>query len=104
MKKSWIVLVAALFGILILFVSCGGSEKPQYTEGQELTLSGTIKIIDNDGTFYVLVTDNNEFFEIPNIKDEYKEDGIPIKAVVIIKKLRTLTGLGPACEVKEYLE
>jgi hypothetical protein len=105
MKKNWIVLGMALFGMLILLVSCGGgSENPQYSEGQELTLTGKMKIIDNDGTFYVLVTDQNEFFELLNVSDEYKKDGVPINAVVNIKKLVTLTRLGPACEVKEYLE
>lgn len=104
MKKSWIVLVVALLGMLILMISCSDSEKTQYSEGQELTLSGTIKIVDNDGTYYVLVTDKNEFFEIPNIMDEYKKEGVPIKAVLKIKKPRTLTGLGPSCEVLEYLE
>jgi hypothetical protein len=104
MRKSWIVLVGALFGMLILMISCSDSEKPQYSEGQELTLSGKIKIVDNDGTYYVLVTDQNEFFEIPNIMDEYKVEGVPIKAVLKIKKPRTLTGLGPSCEVLEYLE
>jgi hypothetical protein len=104
MKKSWIVLLVALLGMLILMISCSDSEKTQYSEGQELTLSGTIKIVDNDGTYYVLVTDKNEFFEIPNIIDEYKEEGVPIKAVLKIKKPRTLTGLGPSCEVLEYLE
>jgi hypothetical protein len=105
MKKSWIVPVIVTFGMLILLGACGGdSEKPKYTEGQELTLSGKIKIIDNDGTFYVLVTENNEFFEIPNLDDKYKVEEAPIKAVLKINKLRTLTGLGPSCEVIEYLE
>jgi hypothetical protein len=104
MKKSRIALIAALFGVLMLMMSCGGSETPNYTEGQELNLIGTMKIIDNDGTFYVLVTDNKEFFEIIDIKDEYKKDGVPINANVKIKKLVTLTRLGPACEVIEYLE
>lgn len=104
MKKSWILLMILMVGMLFILGACGGSEKPKYTEGQELTVSGTMKIIDNDGTFYVLVTDQNEFFEIPNIKDEYKVKGAPIKAVIKIKKLVTLTGLGPSCEVLEYLE
>ena len=104
MKKNWIVLGMALCGMLILLVACGGSEKPQYTEGQELTLSGKMKIIDNDGVFYVLVTDQNEFFELLNVSDEYKKDGVPINAVVNIKKLVTLTRLGPACEIKEYIK
>ena len=105
MKKKWIVMGMAMFGMLIFMVSCGGgSEKPQYTEVQELTLTGKIKIIDNDGTYYVLETDQNEFFEILNLSDEYKKEGVPIKALVEIKKLVTLTRLGPACEIKEYLE
>jgi hypothetical protein len=105
MKKSLILLtIMVMFGMSLFLVSCGESNKPKYTEGQELTLTGKMKIIDNDGTFYVLVTDQNEFFEFPNIKDEYKIEGVPIKAVVKIKKVVTLTGLGPSCEVIEYLE
>ncbi len=105
MKKSWILFMTlVIFGMLFFLMSCGESDKPKYTEGQELTLSGKIKIIDNDGTFYVLVTDQNEFFEIPTLKDEYKVEGTPINAVLKINKVVTLTGLGPSCEVVEYLE
>jgi major membrane immunogen (membrane-anchored lipoprotein) len=104
MKKSLIVSMMVMFGILILLGACGDSDKPKYTEGQELTLSGKIKIVDNDGTFYVLVTDQNEFFEIPTIKDEYKIEGTPIKAKVKIIKLITISRLGPLSEVIEYLE
>jgi hypothetical protein len=104
MKKRWVFWGIALFGMLLFMSSCGGSEASKYTEGQELNLIGTMKIIDNDGTFYVLVTENNEFFEMIDIKDEYKKDGVPINANVKIKKLVTLTRLGPACEVIEYFE
>lgn len=104
MKKSWILSMIVMFGILILLGGCGGSDKPQYTEGQELTLSGKMKIVDNDGTFYVLVTDQGEFFEIPGVKDEYKVEGAPIKAKVKINKLITISRLGPLSEVIEYLE
>ena len=103
MLKKQITSVIILIGVLVLFGACG-PEAPKYTEGQELTLTGKIKIIDNDGTFYVLVTENNEFFEIPTIDDKYKVEGAPIKAVLKINKVRTLAGLGPACEVIEYIE
>ena len=104
MKKSGIFLMTALFGMLLVMVSCGGSEAPKYTEGQELTLSGKIKIVDNDGVAYVLVTDQGEFFELRNPPVEYQTEGTPIKAKVKIVKLITLTRVGPAVEVIEFIE
>ena len=104
MVKKRIGAVIILIAMVILVGACGSEEKPKYTEGQELTLSGKIKIVDNDGIYYVLVTDSNEFFEIPKLDDKYKVEEAPIKAKLKIKQLRTLTGLGPSCEVLEYLE
>ncbi len=103
MKKSGILLMTALFGMLLVMVSCGG-DKPTYTEGQELTLSGKIKVVENDGIAYALVTDQNEFFEIINPEEKYQTDGTPIKARVQIVKLVTLARVGPACKVIQYLE
>lgn len=104
MKNSRILLIIVLLGTMLLMVSCGGSDKPQYTEGQELTLTGKMKVIDNEGLFYVLVNENNEFFQLLNVEEQYKQDGVPIKAHVKIIRVITLAGVGPACTVLEYLE
>ncbi len=104
MKKSGVLLMTALFGMLLVMVSCGGSEAPKYTEGQELTLSGKMKVIDNDGEAYVLVTDQGEFFELRNPLEKYRTEGVPINAKVKIVKLITTARVGPSCEVIEYIE
>lgn len=95
-----------IFGLIIslVVVACGKSDKPSYTVGQELTLSGKMKIIDNDGEAYVLVTEKGEFFDVHGIKAEYRKEGVPIKAVVKITALTCLHNAGPVVEVKEYLQ
>ncbi|MFO7495668.1 MAG: hypothetical protein R6X05_08565 [Desulfobacterales bacterium] len=53
-KRRWKTRKFAI-GVLVFFlmggilISCGGSSTPQYTAGQDLTLTGKMKIIDAEG-------------------------------------------------------
>ena len=99
----YFICLLALIGFLASFAACEKSS-PEYTTGQELTLSGKIKIIDNDGEAYVLVNEKNEYFDVHGISEEYKKEGTPIKIVATIKDLHCLHGAGPSVTVKEYLK
>jgi hypothetical protein len=96
----WVVLFMA--GIL---VSCGGGEsKPTYKLGQEVTLTGTTKVIDNDGEAYVISTPSGEVFEMRDAKVEYQKEGVPIKVIATIIQERSLAVNGPSIKIKEYLQ
>jgi hypothetical protein len=96
--------VVAFLFMGAMLISCGGSSTPEYTAGQELTLTGKMKIIDNDGEAYVIAIDNGEIFEVMGIEDKYKKEGVPIKAVVTVVQSRAIAVNGPSVKVKEYLE
>ncbi len=106
MRTSRMLAIGVLAFFLMggILISCGGSSTPQYTAGQELTLTGKMKIIDNDGEAYVIAIDNGEIFEVIGIEDKFKIEGVPIKAVVKVLQSRAIAVNGPSVEVKEYLE
>ncbi|MDZ7599010.1 MAG: hypothetical protein U5J82_12125 [Desulfobacterales bacterium] len=53
---------------------------------------------------YVIAIDNGEIFEVIGIKEKFKQEGVPIKAVVKVLQSRAIAVNGPSVEVKEYLE
>ena len=105
--KSWTVLPVVLVFFFAggILVSCGGGEsKPTYKAGQEVTLTGTTKIIDNDGEALVISTPDGQVFELRGAAEEYQKEGVPIKVVATIVMERSLAVNGPAITVKEYLQ
>jgi hypothetical protein len=105
--KSRLVLPVVLVVFLVggILVACGGGDsKPGYKAGQEVTLTGTTKIIDNDGEALVLSTPDGQVFELRGAKEEYQKEGVPIKVVATIVMERSLAVNGPAVTIKEYLE
>jgi hypothetical protein len=101
MGKTGMVMFLAVVVVFAGIVSCG-EKAPKYEVGQEISVSGVMKIVDNDGEAYVIVTEKKEFFDIHDIKDEYKKEGVPIKAVIKVVAPVCLHGFGPAWNVVKY--
>ncbi len=101
MNKTHTLISFALAMLLCTVVSCG-DQGPKYEVGQEITVSGVMKIYDNDGEVYVIVTENKEFYDVHDIKEQYKKDDVPIKAVIKVVAPRCLHGFGPEWSVVEY--
>jgi hypothetical protein len=97
------VVLIFFFAVGVL-VSCGGESKPTYKAGQEVTLTGTTKIIDNDGEALVLATPDGQVFELRGATEEYQKEGVPIKVVATVVMERSLAVNGPAVTIKEYLQ
>lgn len=104
--KRWMVLPVVLVVFLVggILASCGGGSQPGYKVGQEVTLAGTTKIIDNDGEALVLSTPDGKVFELRGATEEYQKEGVPIKVVATIVMERSLAVNGPAITIKEYLQ
>jgi hypothetical protein len=99
-----VVLVVFLAAGILAACGGGGDAKPSYKAGQEVTLTGTTKIIDNDGEALVLATPDGQVFELRGAAEEYQKEGMPIKVVATIVMERSLAVNGPAITVKEYLQ
>lgn len=99
-----VVLVVFFVGGILVSCGGGGDAKPGYKAGQEVTLTGTTKIIDNDGEALVLATPDGQVFELRGATEEYQKEGVPIKVVATVVMERSLAVNGPAVTIKEYLQ
>ena len=104
-SRLFLPVVLVVFMVTGILAACGGGDaKPSYKAGQEVTLTGTTKIIDNDGEALVLSTPDGQVFELRGAAEEYQKEGVPIKVVATIVMERSMAVNGPAITVKEYLQ